>query len=54
MTLYFYYAMTDRNGVLCVEQLDTCGREDNPWTEAEAASLADTFTKVIYFRIKGK
>lgn len=48
MVASIYYAMTDDNGVLCVDRLDDMIRE-GVWTVEGAAGLAAQYPDTIYF-----
>lgn len=41
----FYYALTDENGVLCVDQLNA-----GQFTEEQVQVIAPTYPSTIYFQ----
>lgn len=45
----FYYVATDENGVLCIDQLDTCNTRK--WNHEKVAALADDHPETLYFEI---
>lgn len=45
----FYYAQTDENGVLCVDQV---GDERTAHTMVSVAGLAESYPEVIYFTVE--
>lgn len=47
----FYYAQTDKNGVLCVDQL---AKDEVEWNPEYVAVLATVYPEVIYFRIEAR
>lgn len=47
--MHFYYAKTDENGVLCVDQLDG---GDTEFTPEEVAKIATSYPDTIYTRIE--
>lgn len=42
----FYFALTDENGVLCVDQMDSSHAN---WTAEQVAQIAQRNPEVIYF-----
>jgi hypothetical protein len=47
---HFYYANTDENGVLCVDQIDW--DTSIPTVDDVAHNLAQHYTDVIYFTVE--